>query len=242
MAKDRNRIGPCSPTLDGAPSAPPISLCLNSLRPLAASTAERPLARRATRLVTPPSMCPSLVVPAALRSIRPAQRRAGSVASPRHTPTSASPARRRTPAMLSTGATVRTAARPKPVNGSLTTRSERMKIDVAGISRTRTGFPWPSTTPCYGSRAACAPCAERKSPTRTGGQERSSGLRLTTAIRLARYAACSARNATGQSVCSTTTRFSCVRRSATCCGLARIRFPKRGGDCCPSFAKEGSSY
>lgn len=240
MAKELNRIEPCSLTQGSALSALSTSPCLNSPRTRAENTVASPTARRATphgmpRCILLSPGCGDL---SALRSLLMSQRRAEGAASPRRTPTSACPGReprRRTP---STGASARNAALRALDSGSRITRIELTRIDGAGTSRTRTGFPSPSTTLCCVSRAACVLYAAEMNQTHMGGRENSSGSPSITATRQELFEGSSARSATGRSASSTMTRCSHARPPATCFGPAQKQFNK-GGQLLPSSHQGG---
>lgn len=230
MAKELNRIGLCSPTLDRAQSAQSISPCLNSLRPHEASTASRHPVRRAMQPATPHCTLLSLGSegPCALPSLPTTPRRVGSVESPRHTLISVSLARRLRQPMPCIEAPAKGAARHRLSSGSTTTRSATRRTSIAGL--------WPRTTDsrqisiwrCWKSSVASALYAEKPKPRSTVGQERNSDWRLTTVMRRDAFADFSARRATESSAFSRTTSGVTERQLSISSGTIRRR-PNKGG-------------
>ena len=229
------RIVECSLSLGSAASVLPLSPCLNSPRHLAGSTAGKHAARRATLSThLPTSMSAGFLLERlsdACRSGEAPPRSATSVAKPRTVPSSAS--RMRASTAPSSGPSASHASPSRPWHGTATTLSAPTRTAAGGTSGRPMGSLSASTKPCSQRRAACALSAATTSRTSMGARARSSSCPWTTITRLAQFAACSARNATGQSACSATAPTWYRRRPNTFCTIETRRLNSGGLINCP---------
>lgn len=236
-----SRIEPWSITQDGAPSALSSNPCSNSPRRRAGSMDGSPHARPVMRYGQPQTRNLADSHPAsgnAAYSFAVATPSSAANAAKSGTaPSSASPRTESTDRF--SGLSASRARRPMLGTGTATTLSEPTTIGAAGAFRRSTASLSGSTRPCSKRRAACAPSAARTSPTSTVGRARSSGSRSITVTSLARCAACSARSATGPSVCSETIRNSYRRLSNTFCATKRNQWNREGRGCCPPELRGG---
>ena len=163
MAKEFNRIGPCSSTPGSAPNAALTSPCSNSRRPLAGSMASRLPVRRAmlhtSLLVTSLSSASHF----GNQSTQAAPGRVTSVVPPNDSPSSVSLEGRRPQGTLCTGHSARSARLRLRGSGTPTTRSGR-ETTAAVTTSANTTSPLMSTTPCWPLRVAPARSAEIRRP------------------------------------------------------------------------------
>lgn len=228
LAKEPTIIWQCSPTPESVLSAALINHCLNSPKPFAGDMGSSLHAKRATPRVTPQNACRKSSTNLVRLSTRAPRRRAASAAKPRLWRTSAYRGRR--PKLLTQciGVVVRSVRRRRLVSGIWKTQNAQTRIVADSICSKTMESPLLSMTDFCVSRVACAPYAATTSQTSMVGRERSLGFRLIIAMRPGSSGVYSARNAIEPSGYSTTTQYSCVRRSAIFSGRARDSKNKGG--------------